>query len=88
MILRAALEEIGGFPWGTVTEDFETSLRLQKAGYVTYATSEVLAAGLSTTTVGSMIRPAGPLGKGRDPEHPEHQRHIYPELSLPPGCPI
>lgn len=55
VILRAALEEIGGFPYDTVTEDFETSLRLQKAGYITYATSEVLAAGLSTTTVESMI---------------------------------
>ena len=55
VILRAALEEIGGFPYDTVTEDFETSLRLQKAGYVTYASSEVLAAGLSTTTVESMI---------------------------------
>ena len=56
VILRRALEEIGGFPYGTVTEDFETSLRLQKAGYVTYASTEVLAAGLSTTTVESMIR--------------------------------
>ena len=55
VILRAALEEIGGFPYDTVTEDFETSLRLQKAGYMTYASSEVLAAGLSTTTVESMI---------------------------------
>ena len=55
VILRSALEEIGGFPCDTVTEDFETSLRLQKAGYITYATSEVLAAGLSTTTVASMI---------------------------------
>lgn len=55
VILRTALEEIGGFPYDTVTEDFETSLRLQKAGYITYATSEVLAAGLSTTTVESMI---------------------------------
>lgn len=55
VILRAALEEIGGFPYDTVTEDFETSLRLQKAGYITYASSEVLAAGLSTTTVESMI---------------------------------
>lgn len=55
VILRAALEEIGGFPYDTVTEDFETSLRLQKAGYITYATSEVLASGLSATTVGSMI---------------------------------
>ena len=55
VILRSALEEIGGFPYGTVTEDFETSLRMQKAGYITYASSEVLAAGLSTTTVESMI---------------------------------
>lgn len=55
VILRAALEEIGGFPYDTVTEDFETSLRMQKAGYITYATTEVLAAGLSTTTVESMI---------------------------------
>lgn len=55
VILRKALEEIGGFPYDTVTEDFEVSLRLQKAGYITYATSEVLAAGLSTTTVSSMI---------------------------------
>ena len=56
VILRSALEEIGGFPYGTVTEDFETSLRLQKSGYITYASTEVLAAGLSTTTVESMIR--------------------------------
>ncbi len=55
VILRSALEEIGGFPYDTVTEDFETSLRFQKAGYITYASSEVLAAGLSTTTVASMI---------------------------------
>ncbi len=55
VILRDALDEIGGFPYDTVTEDFEVSLRLQKAGYITYATTEVLAAGLSTTTVSSMI---------------------------------
>lgn len=55
LILRKAMEEIGGFPYDTVTEDFETSLRLQKAGYITYASEEVLAAGLSTTTVESMI---------------------------------
>lgn len=55
VILRSAMEEIGGFPYGTITEDFETSLRLQKAGYLTYASTEVLAAGLSATTVQSMI---------------------------------
>lgn len=56
VLLRSAMEEIGGFPYDTVTEDFEVSLRLQKAGYLTYATTEVLAAGLSTTTVSGMIR--------------------------------
>lgn len=55
LILREALEKIGGFPCDTVTEDFETSILLQQAGYITYATDEVLAAGLSTTTVKSMI---------------------------------
>ena len=55
VILRGALKEIGGFPYDTVTEDFEVSLRMQKAGYITYATEEVLASGLSATTVSSMI---------------------------------
>lgn len=55
VISRKAMEEIGGFPYETITEDFETSLRLQKAGYITYASSEILASGLSTTTVKSMI---------------------------------
>lgn len=56
LILREAMDEIGGFPYKTITEDFETSLRMQMAGYITYATTEILAAGLSTTTVSSMIK--------------------------------
>lgn len=56
VILREAMEEIGGFPLKTITEDFETSIRIQKAGYITYATNEIQAAGLTTTTVKSMIR--------------------------------
>ncbi len=56
IILREALEEIGGFPLNTITEDFETSIRIQQAGYITYATDEIQAAGLTTTTVKSMIR--------------------------------
>ena len=56
VILREAMEEIGGFPLNTITEDFETSIRIQKAGYITYATNEIQAAGLTTTTVKSMIR--------------------------------
>jgi cellulose synthase (UDP-forming) len=55
VILRKAMEEIGGFPVKTITEDFETSIRLQKAGYITYATDEIQAAGLTTTTIKSML---------------------------------
>jgi cellulose synthase (UDP-forming) len=56
VILREAMEEIGGFPLKTITEDFETSIRIQKAGFITYATDEIQAAGLTTTTIKSMIR--------------------------------
>lgn len=56
VILRKGMEEIGGFPLKTITEDLETSIRLQKAGYITYATDEILAAGLTTTTVKSMLK--------------------------------
>lgn len=56
VIARQGLEEINGFPLNTITEDFETSIRLQQAGYTTYATDEIQAAGLSTTTISGMIK--------------------------------
>ena len=56
VISRQAMQDIGGFPLHTITEDFETSVRIQKEKYITYATSEVQAAGLTTTTFKSMIK--------------------------------
>lgn len=56
VLSRKALEEIGGFPLKTITEDFETSIRMQQAGYITYATEEVQAAGLTTTTIQGMMK--------------------------------
>lgn len=56
VIARQALEDIGGFPLKTITEDFETSIRMQQAGYITYATDEVQASGLTTTTISGMIK--------------------------------
>ena len=56
IILREELEKIGSFPYHTITEDFETSIRLQKAGYWTYSTQESQSSGLSTTTIPSMIK--------------------------------
>ncbi|MCG7378097.1 glycosyltransferase [Paenibacillus sp. ACRSA] len=56
IISRQGMVDIGGFPLNTITEDFETSIRLQQEGYITYATQEVQAAGQTTTTVPSMIK--------------------------------
>ncbi len=55
VILRDALDQIGGFPTDTITEDFETGIKIQALGYTTYATSEILASGLAPTSVKSMI---------------------------------
>ncbi|MDD3411704.1 MAG: glycosyltransferase, partial [Eubacteriales bacterium] len=55
LISRQALEDIGGFPTDTITEDFETGLKIQCEGYTCYATDKVQASGLATTAVKSMI---------------------------------
>ncbi len=55
VLARAALEEIGGFPTDTITEDFETGILIQSLGYTTYATKEVLASGLTPTSIRSML---------------------------------
>ncbi|MBN7773826.1 glycosyltransferase [Clostridium aminobutyricum] len=55
VLARRALEEIGGFPTDTITEDFETGIKIQSLGYTTYATTEVLASGLTPTSIKTMI---------------------------------
>ncbi len=47
---RSALEQIGGFPTGTVTEDMHTSLRLQKKGWRILYYNRTLARGLAPQT--------------------------------------
>lgn len=56
LISRQAMEDIGGFSLNTITEDFEVSVRIQQEKYITYATTEIQAAGLTTTDFGSMIK--------------------------------
>lgn len=55
VLSRKALEDIGGFFTGTITEDYGTGMLLQKAGYIGYATDEVLASGLSPTDLKSLV---------------------------------
>jgi cellulose synthase/poly-beta-1,6-N-acetylglucosamine synthase-like glycosyltransferase len=50
ILRRAALEEIGGFPTGTITEDMHTSLRLQKKGWRVLYFNRSLARGLAPQT--------------------------------------
>ena len=55
VIARRALEEIGGFPTDTITEDFETGIKIQSKGYTTYSTLRPLASGLAPTSIRSMV---------------------------------
>ena len=50
IIRRAALEEIDGFPTGTITEDMHTSLRLQKKGWRVLYFNRTVARGLAPQT--------------------------------------
>jgi cellulose synthase (UDP-forming) len=53
---RSALEEIGGIPTETITEDWATSIRLQAAGYRLLYLNEALSAGLSADTCGEFVQ--------------------------------
>lgn len=55
VISRRALEDIGGFFTETITEDYGTGILIQKKGYRCLATNEVLASGLSPTSVSSLV---------------------------------
>lgn len=55
VLSRRALDDIGGFYTGTITEDYATGILMQKKGYICYGTDEVLASGLSPTDLKSLI---------------------------------
>jgi cellulose synthase/poly-beta-1,6-N-acetylglucosamine synthase-like glycosyltransferase len=52
---RRALEEVGGFPQDSVTEDFELSVRLHEAGWRSVYVPEVLACGLGPEDMASYV---------------------------------
>jgi cellulose synthase (UDP-forming) len=53
---RCALEEIGGIPTETITEDWATSIKLQAAGYKLYYLNEALSAGMSADKCGEFVQ--------------------------------
>jgi cellulose synthase (UDP-forming) len=52
---RSALEEVGGFPLESVTEDFELSIRLHERGWRSRYVPEVLAHGLGPEDMASYV---------------------------------
>lgn len=64
LISREALEEVGGIATGTITEDFETGIRIQAKGYTCYALDIPLAHGLAPTDVDNLIKQRIRWGRG------------------------
>lgn len=56
IILRKALDEIGGFCTGVITEDFATGIAMQGKGYKGYGVNDIHASGLSPSDLKSLIK--------------------------------
>ncbi len=56
IIRRTALEQIGGVPTETITEDWATSIKLQAAGYKIKYLNEPLSAGMSADKCGEFVQ--------------------------------
>ena len=64
LLSRAAVEDVGGFVTGTLTEDFSTGIALQQKGYVGISINEVLADGLPPMDFESLIKQRRRWAKG------------------------
>lgn len=64
VIRRSALDDVGGFATGTVTEDLHTSLRIHKAGYKSVYHPESLAFGLAPNSVMPFLKQRIRWGQG------------------------
>ena len=64
VLSRRALEDIGGFYTGSITEDFATGLLIEAAGYVTLALPEPLASGQTPHTFREHIQQRTRWGRG------------------------
>jgi cellulose synthase (UDP-forming) len=56
VVRRTALEDIGGIPTETITEDWATSIKLQAAGYKLLYLNEALSAGASADRCGEFLQ--------------------------------
>ncbi|BBA91574.1 hypothetical protein NIES2134_117180 [Thermostichus vulcanus NIES-2134] len=64
VIRRSALDEIGGIPTDSITEDYMTTIKLQTRGYRVKYLNEALAAGMSPETISAYINQRLRWGQG------------------------
>lgn len=64
IVRRSALDEIGGIPTESITEDFFTSLRLQSLGYRIKYLNEAVSAGMSPENIGAYVTQRLRWGQG------------------------
>lgn len=56
VFLRAAVDEVGGFPTDTITEDFELGTQINMAGYTSLATTQPVSSGLTPVDIKGVIK--------------------------------
>ena len=64
LISRDALDAVGGIATDTITEDFETGIKIQAKGYSCYAIDKTLAHGLAPTDIDNLIKQRVRWGRG------------------------
>ena len=56
VFLRAAVDEVGGFPTDTITEDFELGTMLNMKGYISLATKKPQSSGITPIDIKGVIK--------------------------------
>ncbi len=64
VIVREALDEIGGFVTGVITEDIATGIKIQEKGYRCYAINQILASGLAPYDLEAIIKQRNRWARG------------------------
>ena len=64
LISREALDAVGGISTGSITEDFETGIKIQAAGFTCYAIDKVAAHGMAPNDFDSLIKQRERWGRG------------------------
>ena len=83
---RAALDDVGGFPQGSLTEDFALSIDLHERHWESVYVPEPLASGFGPEDLAAVRQPAAPLGARlprRDPRRAEGPAAAAQEAAVP-----